>query len=340
MLATIAEVLAACLIAAVAFFPNEEPGIFLTINAQFTAIALAGAMASVINMALDLYKSQNVDPREVGKKFKTLDLFHYEGIDPTAAAIAITQLAESHPTADLELVALEGRGQEKIRLQAIVSNNANSSELNKEYFQKYTKIQSLSYTDLQAMLAGVAEKDERIRSLEKLLSDAMQQPKFFAQTYQSHGEFIMSKREENISKGNLNISGTQGNISGVVATGEDSSMTGVAMGTISGNVTNTINQLPDSDEPDKPGIKEILTDLQAAIEADTSLSEEDKAEALEQVKKIAEAGQKPEEGAMQKIAKNALTFLKGLIVDLPSTAELVKTCGNLIPVIKQFFGLP
>ncbi|WP_207714228.1 hypothetical protein [Scytonema sp. UIC 10036] len=84
----------------------------------------------------------------------------------------------------------------------------------------------------------------------------------------------------------------------------------------------------------------MLTDLQAAIEADTSLSEEDKAEALEQVKKIAEAGQKPEDGSMQKIAKNALTFLKGLVVDLPSTAEIVKTCGNLIPIIKQFFGLP
>jgi hypothetical protein len=173
-----------------------------------------------------------------------------------------------------------------------------------------------------------------------LVSDAIQQPKFYAQTYQSQGDFIMSKREENISKGNINISGTQGNISGVAATGENSSMTGVAMGAISGNVTNTISQLPDSDEPDKPGIKEILSNLQAAIETDTSLSDEDKAEALEQVKKIAEAGQKPEEGATQKIAKNALTFLKGLIVDLPSTAELVKACGNLIPVIKQFFGLP
>jgi hypothetical protein len=117
-------------------------------------------------------------------------------------------------------------------------------------------------------------------------------------------------------------------------------MTGVAMGTISGNVTNTISQLPDSSAPDKPGIKEILTDLIGAIESDTNLSEEDKAEALEQVKKIAEAGQKPEEESMQKIAKNALTFLKGLIVDLPSTAELVVSCGNLIPVIKQFFGLP
>ena len=295
---------------------------------------------SPIIQTLDLYKTQHVDPREIAEKFKTLDLFHHEGIDPTAAAIAITQLAESNPTADLELLALEGKGQEKIRLQAIVSNNANSSELYKEYFQRYTEIQSLPYSDLQAMLVEIKEKDERINSLEKLLSDAMQQPKFYAQTYQSHGEFNMSKNEENISKGNLNISGARGNISGLTATGENSSMTGVAMGAISGVVTNTINQLNNSEEPDKSGIKEILSNLQTAIETDTNLSEEDKVEALEQVKKIAEAGKKPEDGAMQKIAKNALTFLKGLIVDLPSTAEIVKTCVNLVPVIKKFFGLP
>ena len=182
-------------------------------------------------------------------------MLHYEGIDPTAAAIAITQLAESHPAANLELIALEGRGHEKIRLQAIVSNNANSSELYKEYFQRYTKIKSLPYSDLQGMLVGIAEKDERINSLEKLLSDAIQQPKFYAQTYQSNGDFNMSKKEENISKGSVNISGAQGNISGVAATGENSSMTGVAMGAISGNVTNTINQLPDTSETEEAGIQ-------------------------------------------------------------------------------------
>ncbi|WP_207714229.1 pentapeptide repeat-containing protein [Scytonema sp. UIC 10036] len=52
MLVTIADVLVACLIVAVAFLPNKEPGLFLTVDAQFTAIALAGAMVSVINMAV------------------------------------------------------------------------------------------------------------------------------------------------------------------------------------------------------------------------------------------------------------------------------------------------
>ncbi|MEI2577626.1 pentapeptide repeat-containing protein [Scytonema sp. PRP1] len=282
---------------------------------------------------LDLYQTQNVDPRQVASKFKTLDLLHYEGIDPTAAAIAITQLADNYPEAELEVVALEGRGQEKIRLQALVAGDANRSELYNEYFQTYTKIKSLSYHDLQALLLGIKEKDERINSLEKLLENAIQQPKFYVETYQTQGDTIMSQ-----SKGNVSINGAQGNISGVAAAGEDMAMTGVAIGAISGNVTNTINQLPDSGSPDKPGIKELLQELQVVIEGDTNLSDEDKAEALEQLQKIAEAGQKPEDGGMQKIAKNAIKMLKGTIADLPSTVELVQTCGKLLPLVTQFFG--
>lgn len=283
---------------------------------------------------LDLYQSQNIDPREVGRKFKTLDLFHHGGIDPTAAAIAITQLAENNPEAELELVMLEGRGQEKIRLQAMVAGNANPSKLNNEYFEKYSAIKSLSYSDLKVLLVEVAGKDERIRSLEKLLADAVQQPKFYAQTYQLQGDFIMSQ-----SKGNVNISGAQGDISGVNAVGENSSMTGVAIGAISGNVTNTINQLEDSLLPDKPGIKELLTQLQEAIEADTNLSKEDKKEALEQVNTLAEAGKNPQEGTMQKGAKTAIKILKGTISGLPSVATLVESCNKLLPLISNSLGL-
>ena len=141
------------------------------------------------------------------------------------------------------------------------------------------------------------------------------------------------------SKGNISISGTQGNVSGVAGAGENLSMTGVAIGAISGSVTNTINQLPDSSESDKPGIKELLTELQAAIEADTNLSDEDKAEALEQVKAIAEAGQKPEDGTMQKMVKSAIKLLKGTVADLPTTVQLVEVCGKVLPTIATFFGL-
>ncbi len=304
-------------------------------NETFKEGDFADFIAPIIK-TLDLYQTQHIDPRQVASKFKTLDLFHYQGIDPTAAAIAITQLADNYPEAGLEVVSLEGRGQEKIRLQAIVASNVNRSELYNEYFRTYSEIKSLPYSDLQGVLIGIKEKDERIRSLENLLSNAIHQPKFYVETYQNKGDFKMSE----ISKGNVSISGTQGNVSGIAAAGENQSMTGVAIGAISGNVTNSINQLPESTEPDQSGIKELLTHLQSAIKTDTNLSDEDKAEALEQLQKIAEAGQKPEDEGVQKIVKKSVTFLKGIISDLPSAVELVKTCGTLLPLVTKFFGLP
>lgn len=283
---------------------------------------------------LDLYRTQNVDLRDVGKKFKTLDLFHYEGIDPSAAAIAITQLAENHPEAELEIVALEGRGQEKIRLQAKVAGDANRSELYKEYFHTYSKIESLPYSDLQAVLLGIKEKDERISSLEKLLESAIDQPKFYVETYHNQGEFIVSQ-----SKGNVSISGIQGSVSGIAAADENQTMTGVAIGAISGSVTNTISQLPDSSESGKPGIKELLAELQAAIEAESDLPDEDKVEALKQVKTLAEAGQKPEDGAFQKATKTAMKILKGTISSLPEAAKLAEACTKLLPIISKVLFL-
>ena len=284
---------------------------------------------SPIIKTLDLYKSQVVDMREVAIQFKTLDLFHYGRLEPSAAAISIRQLAENHPEAELELLALEGRGNEKIRLQAKLAGNANQSELYQEYFQTYRRIKSLPFKDLQKLLAGMEEKDERIRSLEKLLENAIAQPRFYLET---HGDYIMSQ-----SKGNISISGVQGNISGVAVAGEN--QTGTALGTISGSVTSTISQLSESSDPNQQSLKKLLTQLQAAIESETTLPVEDKAEALEQVKILAEAGQNPAHNGSKKAAKIALKVLKGTVSDLPEVTKLVAECAKLLPAITALLAL-
>ncbi|MEG4490985.1 hypothetical protein [Microcoleus sp. D3_18_C4] len=112
------------------------------------------------------------------------------------------------------------------------------------------------------------------------------------------------------------------------------------IGEISGIVTNTINQLPASTQSDKPGIKELLTELQAAIGAETNLSDDDKAEALEQVKTLAEVGKNPQESTMQKAGKTAMKILKGTIAGLPSAATLVEACSKLLPAIASLLLLP
>jgi hypothetical protein len=143
----------------------------------------------------------------------------------------------------------------------------------------------------------------------------------------------------------------------VVITGENVSMSGdrkievtggtvnvsgagaLSLGDISGTVANTINQLPSSSESDKPGIKELLEQLKTAIEAESSLSNKDKADALEYVQTLAEAGQKPNEGAIQKTAKTAIQALKGIFSSLPDIAKLAEAGKTLIPLIAHIFGL-
>ncbi|MEG4209738.1 hypothetical protein [Microcoleus sp. S13_B4] len=114
----------------------------------------------------------------------------------------------------------------------------------------------------------------------------------------------------------------------------------LSLGDISGTVANTINQLSDSAKPDEPGIKELLTQLQTAIEAETDLSDEDKAEALEQVKTLAEVGKNPQESTMQKAGKTAMKILKGTIAGVPSAVTLVEACSKLLPAIASLLLLP
>ena len=137
---------------------------------------------------LDLYQQQNIDPRRIAETYKTVDLFHHEGIDPGAAALALKRLAEQRPEARLEVVALEGRGQDQIRLQARVSGEIDRSQLSAEYFDKYNEAAALPYGDLQSLLAAITEKDERIKSLENMVTTAMKSDKFYVETYYDLGK--------------------------------------------------------------------------------------------------------------------------------------------------------
>ena len=51
------------------------------------------------------------------------------------------------------------------------------------YFAAYNQVKALPEAAIQSLL--VAEKDERIQSLEKLLASALQQPKFYVETLKS-----------------------------------------------------------------------------------------------------------------------------------------------------------
>jgi hypothetical protein len=291
--------------------------------------------------------------------FDTLDLYHNQEVDPRAIAISFKQLAENNPEANLEIVAMEKRGENKFLLRAKTSDSADKSELSNEYFTTYNQIRELPEREIQLLLA---EKDSRIRSLETMVMTALERPPYYSSTnigninniegdknevvqrdttmtgdrtintgggnYNEHikGNYIQG----NDSSRNVNISGGTVNASGAGA---------LSLGDISGTVANTINQLPSTSKPDEPGIKELLEQLKTAIESESNLNDEDKADALDYVQTLAEVGQKSQEVAAKKPAKVAIQALKGILSSLPDVAELAEAGKTLIPLIANIFGL-
>jgi uncharacterized protein YjbI with pentapeptide repeats len=93
----------------------------------------------------------------------TLDLYHNQDVDPRTIAISFKQLAENHPEAELEIVAMEKRGGNKFLLRVATAPDANRSELNAEYCEYYNNIKSLPKDNLIFLLS---QKDGQIQSLE------------------------------------------------------------------------------------------------------------------------------------------------------------------------------
>ncbi|MCL2924335.1 MAG: pentapeptide repeat-containing protein [Trichodesmium sp. MAG_R04] len=130
-----------------------------------------------------LYQTQNLDPREVGKNYSILDIFHDEGLEPNAAVIAFKRLIEKYPEARLQILSIEGQGKEKIHFQAQVTDDVSRSLLSQEYNEIYHQIKSGSDQNLLALLAKVAEKDKLIIEQRNLLETALKSDKFYIKNF-------------------------------------------------------------------------------------------------------------------------------------------------------------
>jgi hypothetical protein len=109
--------------------------------------------------------------------FDTLDLYHNQGVDPRAIAVAFKELAENNPDAELEIVAIERRGEDKILLRAKTATTANKSELSKEYFINYNQLKALAEKDFKTL---IAQKDSTIADLQNMVLTALKRPSFYA----------------------------------------------------------------------------------------------------------------------------------------------------------------
>ncbi|MEH2391735.1 MAG: pentapeptide repeat-containing protein [Nostoc sp.] len=277
--------------------------------------------------------SGDFQPGEFTKLFEevlnTVDLIFRDGIDWKAFVNAFQTVQDQNADTELALQSIENKGDGVVVVKVGVPDGADKEKIHSNFTQNYQLALQAVEEKYKAQLQA---KDEQIVVYRQQSGEMAEIVKLLAN---KPINVQVENKVENKNMTNSNDSSRNINV------GRDFNASGQAfsLGDISGAVTNTINELPKSPEPDKPGIKELLTQLQAAIEDDTNLLQEDKAEALEQVKALAEAGKSPQEGAMQKAGKTAIKILKGTISSLPSAAKLVEQCSNLLPLISNFLGL-
>ncbi len=111
--------------------------------------------------------------------FDTLDLYHNQSVDPRAIAISFKQLAENNPDADLRIVGMEVRGEDKFLLRAKTAVTADKSELSKEYFDTYNQLKALAEQEVQKL---IAEKDNIITDLKNMVVTALYRPSIYSTT--------------------------------------------------------------------------------------------------------------------------------------------------------------
>ena len=271
-------------------------------------------------------------PGEFTKLFKevlnTVDLIFRNGIDWKAFVTAFKKVEVQNQDVELAIQTIENKGDGVVVVKVAVPENANKEKIHSDFTQNY-----------QLALAAVEEKYKaQLQAKDNEIVIYRQQSAEITEIVKLLANKPINVQFDNKLE-NKNMTNDSSRKVEIGSVGRDFIASGQALnlGEISGTVINTINELPSAPEPDKPGIKELLTQLKTAIETDTDLTTKDKEKALKQVRSLAEAAQNPQE--KQDLADTAITMLKGTIANLPTAAKLVEECGKLLPLIAGFLGL-
>jgi uncharacterized protein YjbI with pentapeptide repeats len=275
-------------------------------------------------------------PGEFTKLFQevlsTVDLIFRNGVDWKAFVAAFKQVQVENEDTPLEIQSIENKGDGVVVVRVSVPAETNKEKIHSEFNQQYEvalkALEARYQAELKAKESEITLYREQSANMWGVINSLANRPINVQAIAKAMNE--STDQSQNISVGgdfNLNATNSVVNLRD-----------------ISGSVTNTINQLPDSADPNRPGIKELLVQLQAVLESadEAALQPDDKADALEQVKVLAEAAQKPEE-EKKTLGAKAVRFLRRIVdavpTALPTASKLVEEVNKLVPAIVTLLGL-
>jgi uncharacterized protein YjbI with pentapeptide repeats len=257
----------------------------------------------------------------------TVDLIFRNGVDWKAFLSAFQQVQVENEDTSLEIQSIENKGDGVVVVRVSVPPDTDKTKIHSEFNQQYeltlVALEARYRSELQAKDGEIAIYREQSTNMWEVIKSQANRPI----TVQAIAE-SKSMSNSNDSSQNVNIGG---NVTG----------SNINLGTISGNVTNTINQLPaDTSDPNQPNLKVLLTQLQAAIEEDNSLPDEDKADLLGEVQNFAQAKQTEEPTKKEGLVRRAKKIFEVTLKSLPDTAKIVEASSKLLPIILKVLGFP
>ncbi|CAN1212692.1 Pentapeptide repeat-containing protein [Tumidithrix helvetica PCC 7403] len=287
----------------------------------------------------------------VTQSTKSLDFFFRNGIDSQAFDFALNNLKDEYGDMEISLKAVEdlGDGDRLVRLNTVP--NAPKAAMHAQFTQDYEAIhqqleasrhqvwelqQKLDRIDLENKLeraelekqlaVAMAKLEERPTSqyLQNLVyhqANQLGQQRLLYAPNSTFSDTMTNK--QNQAGGDVFVVGD--NNQGVI--GKDQQ--GVAGRDISGTVTNTIQQLRETNQPEAPQLSDLLEQLQKAVETSSELSEVEKQKALDYLNQIGEMSAK-EPTQKKGMLPILLDAFQGVISKAATLLEPVKKIADAI----------
>ncbi|MDJ0600677.1 MAG: pentapeptide repeat-containing protein, partial [Crocosphaera sp.] len=253
--------------------------------------------------------------------FDTVNLIFENGIDWKAFIETLKTVQVENEDTPLEVASIEHKGDGVFVVKVKVPPDTNKEKIHQEFNEIYQLKLETVEAKYKAMLDA---KETEITIYRQQSIDMME----IVKTQASRPIHVEAKAMNNSSDSSKNINIRDINNSGVLNLGE-----------IIGDVNNTINQIPENEDNKNDELKTLLQELIQAIKSENELDEDEKAEAANKVKTIAQASQKPEDEGLQKKASRAVKLLETLAKGLEPATKLATACKIILPKIITFLGL-
>ncbi len=263
----------------------------------------------------------------------TVDLIFRNGVDWKAFLSAMKQVQVQNEDTPLEIESISNKGDGVVVVKVKVSPDADKEKIHQEIIESYELKLDEVKKEYELLLKDKDNEHQKevIALLREHNGDIKEIIKNQASPYNIN--YIINELEAKAMSDSNDSSKS-------IKAGRDVSISDsvVNLADTIGDVNYAIEQIADSSESKNDELKSLLKQLTEAIEGETELDDEEKADAAHKVKTIAEASQNSNDQGLQKKAKRAVNLLDTLAKGLEPAGKLANACKVILPKIIAFLG--